>query len=101
MEKRGRRENQSRQKHGRFSAWFAKVPLTYFAIIGLVYSLIVLYLSDRLSGVPGNIIFFSIMGVINFLTLGYSFRLKIQKARKLIFLGSLSLIVGFVLNYQY
>ena len=76
-------------------SFLARVPLAFFVLASLVYSFVVVYILNNVSLIYK--IFFVIMGAINFLILGYSFRIKKLEARKRVFAGSLVLLVGFIL----
>ena len=94
--KRSSRKSAAKEKRGKFSLWLSKLSLIYFGLLSLVYSFIVIFPFRNLSQSFASILLSSAMAVINFLIFGYSFRLKDSKARKLVFSGSLMVMLGFV-----
>lgn len=76
-----------------------KVHPIYFAIAGAAFSSLILILSSGFSSDFWTLAFFYAVNVVNFFILGYSFRLKTPRSRKLVLWGSLFAIASLTLFY--
>jgi len=97
MEKRNKKN--SGKDNSNLFKFLKKIPFPVFIFVGLIFSLVSVYLISKFNHNLLSIIFYTSMQCLNFALIGFSLRLKSPKAMKLMFFGASDFVLSFIALY--